>query len=89
MAASPIQVYVVEAVSDHGEKELVVQLQIACPACGEVRLVVHGHHIRGLRDILIDLLDQFPYLDDGGKVVRTTQEQFTITATQAKKARES
>jgi hypothetical protein len=84
--ADRIQVFAVEAISEAGEKEVIAQIHLACDRCEPVVLVIPGHHVRQVRDVLIDLLDQFPYLVDGGRTVRSTTERFTIDAAAAKKA---
>ena len=57
---------------------LVVDLEIACPDCGEVAIRVAGHHLKGLRDILVQVIDEFSTLcghDDGITVQRRSSWQ--------------
>lgn len=89
MTRNPFQVFIVEAHGDQGEKELLAQIAIDCAACGPITLVIPGHHLRTVRDVIVDLLDQFPYLNDGGRTVKTTTQKFTIDAAAAKKAQEN
>jgi hypothetical protein len=84
--ADRIQVFAVEAIGEQGEKEVIAQIHLECDRCEPVVLVIPGHHVRQVRDVLIDLLDQFPYLVDGGRTVRTTTQKFTVDAESAKKA---
>lgn len=80
-----ISVYAVEAIGEHGEKDVIVQIMLD----GQVLCVVPGDQVRPLRDVLIDVLDQFPYLVDGGRTVRSSTQKFTIDAAAAKKASEN
>ncbi len=54
-------VIMVESVEGH--RNLVVQLAVDCPACGKYELLpIAGHHLRALRDAVIDAIDQYPDL---------------------------
>lgn len=88
MPTNPIRAFVVEAVSDDGERELTAQIEIDCAACGPIVLLIPGHHLRTVRDVVIDILDQFEYLKEG-RTVRTTMSKFTVDGEQAKKARDN
>lgn len=58
----------------NGEKALFLDIQIDCPVCGriQVRLVsgnkdeeplfLPGHHLRMIRNALVDAIDQYPTL---------------------------
>lgn len=45
-----------------GDPFLVVELQIACPICGEGTIRIAGHHLRAIRDALIQMIDLHPTL---------------------------
>lgn len=42
--------------------QLVVEFDIHCPACGEQRIRIAGHHLKMIRDICIQAIDQHPEL---------------------------
>jgi hypothetical protein len=39
-----------------------VDVTIDCPLCGTTKVQIHGHHLRQLRDFLIQTIDQYPGL---------------------------
>ena len=43
-----------------GRAYLVTTITIDCPACGQVSMVLPGHHLRAVRDLLIKFIDAFP-----------------------------
>lgn len=43
-----------------GATALVVDLTIDCPACGPIAYRVPGHHLRALRNALIEVIDLHP-----------------------------
>lgn len=48
-----------------GEREpesLLVEIMIDCPECGPQRYRIAGHHLRMVRDLCIDAIDQYPEL---------------------------
>lgn len=45
-----------------GQAILILQVGINCPECGEYSFVVSGHHLRTLRDAIIQTIDGFPDL---------------------------
>ena len=54
------RIFMVE--SDTGEKALLVEILIDCPICGEDRIRIAGHHLKMVRDLCIDAIDQYPEL---------------------------
>jgi hypothetical protein len=54
------RIFMVE--SETGEKALLVEILINCPVCGTDRIRLAGHHLRMVRDICIDAIDQYPEL---------------------------
>lgn len=42
--------------------QLVVEIEIHCPRCGEQRIRIVGHHLKMIRDVCIDAIDQHPEL---------------------------
>lgn len=85
MTQQRITVYAVEAIGDDGEKQVIVQIMRG----EEILCLLQGVDVRVVRDILIDVLDQFPYLVDGKRAVRASTDTFTVTAAAAKKASEN
>lgn len=71
-------------VISHPEVEgelLVVEVEIDCPDCGKVGYQFMGHHLKAVRNILIEYCDQYPQLtgsDAGLEVVKRLQ--FTGTS---------
>ena len=64
-----------------GERYLVVEVTIDCPACGTQRLVVAGHHLRAIRDLMIDFIDQHPELagpEADQRAIERTQIRGTV-----------
>jgi len=45
-----------------GDPFLVVEIDIGCPICGVVELRLAGHHLRTVRDVIIEAIDQYPEL---------------------------
>ena len=43
-------------------KLLVVEIDIDCPECGQYQVRVMGHHLRAIRDLLIEFIDLHPEL---------------------------
>ena len=41
-------------------EELIVQIMIDCPDCGEVQISLPGHHLRALHQLLGSFLTEFP-----------------------------
>jgi hypothetical protein len=44
------------------EEVLTLQVEIGCPLCGDHVVVFAGHHLRALRNLLLDTIDQHPAL---------------------------
>ena len=49
-------------------KLLVVEIDIDCPDCGQQTIKVVGHHLKALRNLLMEFIDLHPDLtgDDAG-----------------------
>jgi hypothetical protein len=45
-----------------GEKYLVVDIAIDCPACGSHMVRFAGHHLQAIRTFLTETIDQYPEL---------------------------
>lgn len=45
-----------------GEKCLFVDIEIDCPACGQQRVRLAGHHLPAIRTFLTETIDQYPEL---------------------------
>lgn len=45
-----------------GEEFLMLEITIDCPACGQYTMRIAGHHLRMIRDMLIETIDQYPDL---------------------------
>ncbi len=73
---SHVRAFAVEVTGEAGEKEVVLQIEIACEVCGPTRYVIAGHHLHTLRDVIIDHLDQFPYL--AGTTTKTSTHAMTL-----------
>lgn len=43
-----------------GQEFLIVEIAIDCPACGQITIRLAGHHLRAIRDALIELIDLHP-----------------------------
>lgn len=53
---------VAEVTLPDGRQFLLVEITIDCPACGKYKLQIAGHHLRLVRDILIETIDLHPDL---------------------------
>lgn len=58
-----------------GQQALTVQLDLDCEICGPQRIVLAGHHLRTLRNALIDVIDRHPDLTGQDAPVRDQWEQ--------------
>ena len=59
----------------NGDKLLVGEIEIACPACGEGQWRIAGHHMRSVMRILAEWVEQYPDLtgpEQPASVERTT-----------------
>ena len=54
-----VRIYTLKAETPDGPL-VVAQIEVDCPMCGALRYVIPGHHLRMLRDVLIDVIDQAP-----------------------------
>ncbi len=44
-----------------GQKDLIVSIKIICQPCGgEIEMDLPGHHLRAIRDTLVEMVDRFP-----------------------------
>jgi hypothetical protein len=48
---------------------LLVEIDIDCPVCGLFTLALAGHHLRTIRDIVIEAIDLHPELASGAAMV--------------------
>lgn len=44
----------------NGKKDVIVFIKIVCDHCGEIDMQLPGHHLRAIRDTLVDMVDKFP-----------------------------
>jgi hypothetical protein len=58
-------------------QELVVQVGIDCPDCGQVNVTIPGHHLRGLHQLLGSFITEFPSTHLSGEVAET-EEKFNF-----------
>lgn len=59
-----------------GAPFLLAEFTIDCPFCGAQRIQIAGHHMRLIRDVLIQAIDDYPALTQVGAQII---EQYTIT----------
>lgn len=45
-----------------GEASLTVEITIACDLCGSHRLILAGHHLKAIRNLLVEFVDLHPTL---------------------------
>jgi hypothetical protein len=58
-------------------EELLVYIEIACADCGAYTLVLHGHHLRPLVEVLQRVVDEAPdRLTDAGEVMMLPAETW-------------
>ena len=43
-----------------GQEFLLVEIAIDCPSCGRYLIPIAGHHLRAVRDVLIEMIDLHP-----------------------------
>jgi hypothetical protein len=56
-----------------GEEFLVVEIAIDCPACGKGVILIAGHHLRTVRDAMIEMIDLHPDLSGEDADVQVLQ----------------
>jgi hypothetical protein len=56
-----------------GEALLVVEIAIACDHCGTHKVRFAGHHLRAIRDLLIEFIDLHPTLTGQDSDTRTIE----------------
>lgn len=60
--------------AEGGEELLVVELKLDCPACGQHTIRIAGHHLRSIRDALIEMIDLHPTLTGKDSDVKTIKK---------------
>lgn len=65
-------------IGDPAASELIQEIAIDCPECGQHLVRFRGHHLRAIRDLLIDTIDKWPGLC--GEHSRVVTEQLTLQA---------
>lgn len=58
-----------------GEAFLVVEFEIDCDVCGKYGVRVFGHHLRALRDLLIEIIALHPELCGSDADVREVKRE--------------
>lgn len=61
-----------------GQEFMVVEITIACPHCGDHTVRFAGHHLRAIRDGLIEMIDLHPGLTGRDEDVKTV-ERFSAS----------
>lgn len=62
-----------------GEALLRVIFELDCPLCGQGTIVLAGHHLRAMRDAIIQTIDLHPTLTGADDDVKTIEKiQFGI-----------
>lgn len=56
-----------------GREFLVVDIAIACPYCGDHTVQFAGHHLRAIRDGLIEMIDLHPGLTGRDEDIQTSE----------------
>jgi hypothetical protein len=59
-----------------GQEFLLVQIEIECPVCGAQQIEFHGHHLRMIRDMVIEAIDLHPDLTGEEEVQTLSRLQF-------------
>ncbi len=59
------RIYVVQPVE--GPSFLLVEVSIDCPVCGQQTLQLAGHHLRLVRDVILEAMDRHPELTCSGE----------------------
>lgn len=66
---------------EQGEhRALIAEVAIDCPDCGQFVVRFAGHHLRALRNLLTEWVDEFPDLcgnEAGLEVLRRETERFS------------
>jgi hypothetical protein len=62
-----------------GRARLLVEIEIDCPACGRYKVALADHHLRMVRDALIEVIDANPDLTGKDGDVRTV-DRFSFQA---------
>lgn len=67
------KIYMIQPVE--GDPFVLVEIDIACPVCGSQRLQLAGHHLRTVRDVCIQAIDDYPELT---RVESTIVEHYQV-----------
>jgi hypothetical protein len=43
-----------------GQEFLMIEIAVDCPSCGRYLIPIAGHHLRAVRDVLIEMIDLHP-----------------------------
>ena len=62
----------VEGQPEH--EELVIQIALSCPDCGDHQLTIPGHHLRALHQLLGNFLAEFPSTHLSGEPAETVEQ---------------
>lgn len=77
MADKFAKVTITAIVVEDPPRELFVTVAIDCPHCGQGEIPLPGHHLRVIRDALIEYCDRFPELV-GGEPLEKKKDEFTV-----------
>lgn len=59
------------------ERFLIGQVEIDCPICGGMKLLIPGHHMRGLLRVLAEWVEQHPDLTGPLEINVIRRESFS------------
>lgn len=67
------------APEQHQPARLYAEVEIRCPACADhpIRIPLPGHHLRAIRDLLIEWCDRYPAETTGGTLIKEERHEFT------------
>lgn len=78
-ASTKVRAIVVKPVDGSHPPFLVLEIEIACAACGGTDFQVHGHHVKALHETLAEILLEHPELcGSGGREVSRTSWVATV-----------
>lgn len=69
---------VVMAEYPDGSRLLILEIGIDCPQCGRFTIKLLGHHLRLVRDTIIEAIDLYPELAKEEKVVKEDRTRFAV-----------
>ena len=58
---------------------LVVQIEIACESCGVVQLLLEGHHVRPVVEMLQEIIAREPEMTDPGRCEKTDRREWAFS----------